>query len=271
MKYAAFTLIMQAYSAEDVVRVLKEAGYDGVEWRVADDGRHASVANLASRGRELRKMCDDAGLEIPLLATNLELADIEGIKQAVDGALEVGAPQIRLMVPALKAGGDYEDLLEQARERLKDAAAIAGVAGIRILLETHPGGIIPSASAAWRLVHTFDPVRIGVIYDPGNIIYEGLESWRLGVNVLGEYLAHVHVKNTLWARAKRKDTGRLYWRHEWTTLRDGLVDWPAVMEALIEYGYDGYLSLEDFSSEKSTVDKLVDGIAYLKEIGARQA
>jgi len=269
MKYCVFTLIMQAFDAENVVRVLKDADYDGVEWRVSDDGRHISVEELQSKGPHLRELCEDAGLEIPLLSTSLDLDEIERIKLAVEGAVTMGSPQIRLLVPALTEGLDYDDLLERTRDRLMDVAEVAGAAGLRILLETHPGNIIPSASAAWRLVGEFDPVRIGIIYDPGNIIYEGLESWRLGVNVLGEYLAHVHVKNTQWVRVQHKDTGDAHWTHEWTTLRDGIVDWFEVMRALKEYGYDGYLSLEDFSSEKSTTAKLADGIRYLKEIEAR--
>ncbi|MNH42928.1 hypothetical protein D3C79_1047240 [compost metagenome] len=64
----------------------------------------------------------------------------------------------------------------------------------------HFGNIAPSASLARQLVDGFDAKHIGVIYDPGNMVYEGFEQYKLGLEVLGEYLGHVHVKNAIWSR-----------------------------------------------------------------------
>ena len=36
MKFGVFSVSMPEYGIEESVRLLKELGYDGVEWRVAD-------------------------------------------------------------------------------------------------------------------------------------------------------------------------------------------------------------------------------------------
>ena len=36
-----------------------------------------------------------------------------------------------------------------------------------------------------------DPKHVGIIHDAGNMIIEGFENWRLGLEILGEYLAAV--------------------------------------------------------------------------------
>jgi sugar phosphate isomerase/epimerase len=98
------------------------------------------------------------------------------------------------------------------------------------------------------------------------MIHEGMENWQWGVEVLGEYLAHVHVKNAKWEVKYGEANGNLVWRASWATMRGGIVNWSDVLSALKKVGYDGYLSNEDFSTEMSTDDKLKDDIEYLKSL-----
>lgn len=102
----------------------------------------------------------------------------------------------------------------------------------------------------------------------------------VGVEVLGDYLGHVHVKNASW----QKD-GNWNWR--WDELDSGMVDWEEVMGALFSVDYDGYLSNENlkdlvlpgatgFIGEQLSADsqkpskpirtKLADDFQYLKEL-----
>jgi sugar phosphate isomerase/epimerase len=117
--------------------------------------------------------------------------------------------------------------------------AISG-SGVKPVIETHFGTIAPSAALALRLVEPFEPHRIGVNFDPANMIIEGRESWRLSLDLLGPYLDYVHAKNICWVREGER------WRWLFTSLEDGQVDWHEVANALNGVGYDGYISFEDF-------------------------
>ena len=57
------------------------------------------------------------------------------------------------------------------------------------------------------------------------MIIEGREDWRLGLEVIGDYLAHVHVKNTAWYRERG-------WAWRWEALDAGMVDWEEMIRIL---------------------------------------
>jgi sugar phosphate isomerase/epimerase len=72
------------------------------------------------------------------------------------------------------------------------------------------------------------------------MVVEGKEDWALGLDLIGDYLAHVHVKNTAWHRDAR-------WAWRWEELDAGIVDWEEMLRLLSARAYAGYLSNENLS------------------------
>ena len=264
MKFSVFTVIMQEFDRPEVVRHLAELGFEGVEWRVRAGGPHIDPAEIVAQADEVRKLTEEAGLELVCLATYLGPGDLEDIKRVAEGAKRMGVPMFRIMPPGFDGSLHYLELCRQAVEQLKPVEALCLDLGLKALFEIHMRNIIPSASAAYRIVSNFDPRAVGVIYDPGNMIYEGMERWLLGLQLLGPYLAHVHVKNSRWQVAEGEPDGNLLWKPTWATLRAGMVNWREVIDDLKAVGYQGYLSFEDFSQEKPTLEKLADDLALLR-------
>ena len=128
--------------------------------------------------------------------------------------------------------------------------------------------MISSPSSAIRVLDGFDPEYFGLIYDPGNMVYEGFESYELGFEMMGKYLAHVHVKNAALVPGKKNEFGAVQYDRAWKPLKEGAADLLAMMKALVKVGYDGVLSVEDFSDEQPTKEKLADAIVYLKQLEA---
>ena len=75
------------------------------------------------------------------------------------------------------------------------------------LVELHHQTIVSTSSAALRLVDGVDPAAVGVIHDLGNLVIEGHEDVRAALQMLGPYLAHVHVKNGVWRRGDTEADG----------------------------------------------------------------
>ena len=264
MKFSVFTVIMQEFSRSEVVKHLADLGFDGVEWRVREGGPHIEPAEIIEKADEIRKLTEDAGLELVSLATYFAPGDLEDIKRVAEGAKKMGAPMFRLMPPWFDGSVNYVALCQRTVDELKQVEALCLESELKVLLEIHMRNIIPSASAAHRIVSNFDPKAVGIIYDPGNMIYEGMERWLLGLQLLGPYLAHMHVKNAKWEVAQGEPDGNLVWKAGWATLRSGVVNWREVVTDLKTIGYQGYLSMEDFSQEKPTREKLADDLALLR-------
>jgi sugar phosphate isomerase/epimerase len=174
-------------------------------------------------------------------------------------AVMAGAPQVRVGAGA-PDGRSYEELFAAAREFLEGVEDLARSHGVKALIEIHHRTICPSASLAHRLVSAFDPDMVGVILDPGNMAQEGFEDYRIGAELLGPYLAHVHIKNSAFERP----AGGGVWKPRWAPLEDGVVDFGLVFEALEHVGYTGWLVMEDFSGVRPSREALRYNLEFVR-------
>jgi len=277
MKLSVFTVIIPDRTMEETVSLLKRTGYDAVEWRCRElppekkTGAYSfwgnfkfdlTPENLPRLAPEMKKTCDDAGLETVSIASYLGLSDLEGLRLICEGSCACGAKMFRVGPPAYDRSKPYPELLSRAVDELGKVIELARPYGLKPLLETHMGNIMPSAALAWRLVSDFSPEDVGVIYDPGNMVKEGHECYRMGMELLGGYLAHVHAKNGVMEKTGARSDGTQEWRLNWVPMKDGVADWRQILADLVAVGYDGYLSSENFS-EEPLEEKLAGDARYL--------
>ena len=121
--------------------------------------------------------------------------------------------------------------------------------GVTLVIELSQETLLPSPELLVRVCETLDPRAVGAVYDPANMVVEGnLHPW-LALEVLGDYLHHVHVKNEAFVS---NDQG---WAEAVVQLDTGLVDWPEVFGQLDRRGYDGWISIDHLTSD-ATEDRL---------------
>ncbi|MEJ7839622.1 MAG: sugar phosphate isomerase/epimerase [Thermomicrobiales bacterium] len=281
MKYSVFTVSTPTYTPAEAVTKLKEFGYDGVEWRVIDQEPKANTSNfwqgnlctlpltgLAESGAEYLKMTTDAGLEVSGVASYVRCDDPENAELAIRGALAVGANRLRIGVPGYDGQAPFKPLWDKAREEYKVIADLAKKYKVKALIELHHRTITPSASAARLFLDGFDPEYVGAIHDAGNMVHEGYETHRMSLEMLGPYLAHVHAKNARWfPKGYVKDGfNTIEWLCDWATIPKGIIDFRALYTALHQVGYDGWIALEDFSTENKLEERLKMNLLYLSTI-----
>ena len=287
MKFSVFSVSMPEYDIEQTVKTLKELGYDGVEWRVAPapplekpedytySGRYWSfnqsnidVTKVEELAPSVKDLCNKYDLEICSLTTYLGPWDVQDIERVLRAANILNCKNIRLFPPTYDESENFRKLFDRTVEQIKVLEKLAARYNVRINFEIHMGNIIPSASAAYRLVCNFNPDLIGIIFDPGNMVYEGFENYRMGIELLGEYLAHVHVKNSMWALSETTKAGVKIWKPTWANMKEGFADITKLIQILYEIGYDKFVSVEDFSNNDDTYTKLKSNLEFLKSIKA---
>jgi sugar phosphate isomerase/epimerase len=280
MKHSVFTVLLPDKNVEQVFELLRELNYDGVELRIKED-YHVPADKILSRVKELEGLKARYGLEIPVLGTYLSVADREILMPVFEAAGILGSKGVRVSWgPPLDGQRQYWTVHQQAQRQLETLISSVQPFGVKALFEIHFKTLIASPSLAYLLLKEFDAAQVGVIFDPGNMIVEGREDWKVGVEVLGAYLGHVHVKNASWQR-----DGNWNWR--WDELDSGMVDWEEVMGVLFSVNYDGYLSNENLKDavlpgatgfigeqlsadsqkpSKPTRTKLAEDLQYLKDL-----
>ncbi len=264
MKLSIFTVSTPDMTPDEMAEAAKQAGIHAIEWRYKEVPKELEVeepsfwrnnrCTISPSGDKayLQRFIDAAekyGLETLSVTPYLTSGDLEGTEKVLQTAQYLGAPFIRLGVHLYNRSRHFSELFELQRQYLRQAEALCRQYKIKGLVETHHKTIACSASAAYRLCEGLDPDCIGVLYDPGNLVHEGYENYRMGLELLGPYLSHVHVKNTGWRAIEPAADGVWEWKTEWAGLTRGVVPWKLVIDDLIAIGYEGYLGLEDFSKQ----------------------
>jgi sugar phosphate isomerase/epimerase len=281
MKLSVFTVSTPDLTPEQLAAAAKQAGIDAIEWRykeVADDALQEAPSfwrnNLCSISpfgdqahlEGFKKAAEAHGLETLSVTPYLQAGDVEGTEKVLAAARQLGARFIRVGVPGYDRTKHVRELIELELSYLKEVAPLCKQYGIKGLLETHHGTIAASASATLRLCEGFDPDSIGVLYDPGNMVYEGFENYRMGMELLGPYLAHVHVKNAGWDVSGTTQDGSVIWKCGWKPLKGGVVPIAGMIEDLKAVGYEGYLGIEDFSNELPSKEMLQHFADYMRSL-----
>jgi sugar phosphate isomerase/epimerase len=246
MQCVVFPKFFQELSTTELARALSGIGFDGVDVMLRD-GYWVDAPSVAEKLPQFVTVMHDFGLTTENATTAYLDPNEPYVEAGVACLAENGVRQFRLEHMRYDGIGTYQKDLDAARRKL-DAFAVMGERhGIRAFIQTHGGSLHPSASAARRIVEGFDPQYIGVHHDPGNMIcQEGYEAWDKGIDILGDYLCMVGVKNAGMFQRPGGATFEMGWTREWTTLAEGAVDYRVVLDALSAVGFDGPLCMHNF-------------------------
>lgn len=289
MKFGVFTVCMPEYSPEEGIKLLKELGYDGVEWRVtnipaekpqnvAHDQRYwgdnkctIDVETVEQQAPYLAELGKKYGIECFALASYLRPAETEKIESVMRAAKIVGAPKIRVFQENYKPSDDqkhYRLAMAECRMQLQALEPLCRKYGVKIILEMHHGTLLSSPSAAYNVLCGLDYNCFGINIDPGNMVYEGFEDYQKAFELLGPYIDHVHVKNAIRKENGRDELGSKKFKNEWAQMWDGSADLRELFRVLKKYGYDGTVSVEDFTDELPTKEKLKADFEYIQKLAA---
>ena len=281
MKFAVFTVSTPDYSPADVVARIKQAGYDGIEWRVSDEapdprgtgfwaGNKSTLplSTFAQRAQDYKRLSDNAGLEMPSLGSYVSCDDLASVEYIMKAAGSIGVPMLRVRVPNYDNSLSYKSLFDSSREKYKRVAELAGRYNVKALVELHHRTICPSASSARLFLDGFNPAEVGVIHDAGNMVFEGFEAYRLGFETLGSFLAHVHIKNARWFPVRYLPDGGVEWKADFAPVSKGVADLRELMRSLEAIGYDDWIAFEDFSTDRPLDDRLTSNLDYVTTLWA---
>ena len=165
---------------------------------------------------------------------------------AAAAAETLGASAVRICGAPIR-GQSYTAAYDATVRLCETYSEAAQRRGLRVLLHQRWGTLTTSASQLHRVLSNFDPRLVGCVYDAGSMTIEGYEEYRIGLEILGSYVADVHIANT----RHFPSATRTVWDWEWSPLSDGLLDLQRLFRALRRSGYQGWITLADRSVGQS--------------------
>ncbi|HIE51522.1 MAG TPA: sugar phosphate isomerase/epimerase [Armatimonadetes bacterium] len=220
----------------------KAAGYEGLEILLTDEG-DLPLGSTESDYQRLRDLSAQSGVELAGLCigvsdrgslTTGRPADAERFQevtvQALEASVALGIDTILVIPGGVTEEVPYERAYERALAGMKELAPEAERRGVNLAIEYVWNKLFLSPLEMRRFLDEVGSEYVGFYMDTGNMVIFGYpEQW---IRLCGPYLKKVHFKDF-----RRRG-------YQWTPLLEGDVNWPAVMAALREIGYDDYLISE---------------------------
>ena len=239
-------------TVRESLELAKKAGFEGVELALNGEGE-LSLNSTEQELAGIKRMADDLGLALYSLSCGLcwdyRLSDDDPtirqkakdmIKKQLETAKILGADtalvipgvvNVEFSMPEKKVA--YDVVYDRAIEGLNVLKGFAEQLQVNIGLENVWNKFLLSPMEMRDFIDKIGSPFVGSYLDIGNTLYCGYpEDW---VRILGSRIKKIHFKDY------RMQAGGL---HGFVDLLAGDVNYPEVVAALNEIGYDGWVSAE---------------------------
>lgn len=245
----------------DRMELALDAGFEGIEVALCEDDAEGTQQKLGlvcldageDEWAQVRAMADKAGIELASLATGLywqysltsDDADerakaMDVSRQLLRAAQAIGVDAVLLIPGCVHATFipdcpivPYDVVWERSQAALKELAPLAEELQVYIGVEYVWNMFLLSPMEAARYLDEIGSDYIGFYMDTGNMMPNGFpEQW---IRILGDRIKRVHFKDF------RRAIGSI---DGFVDLLEGDINWPEVMSAFREVGYDGWVTAE---------------------------
>lgn len=245
MKLSFMTFVCPEWEIEKVVQFAEEAGYDGVEIRVDAGHKHGISSESSNETRRyVKKLFDDAGIEVPCVATSVQFSspelavrreNIDAAKANLDLAADLGAKVVRTF-----AGGGIPGLTDEAADYIAEAFDEIGdyamESGVCPMLETGHD-IIKTAVEGAEVITRVKTSNFGVLWNHSEMDEQTF-------NLLKDHIRHFHVHDEVLAPENQN-----------------ILHLAKLVKSI---NYDGYVSLEIIKGHNLPEDLLIATAKRLK-------
>ena len=243
----------------------KKAGFEGVEVSLESEGE-LTLQTTDKQLKDIKKLAEDCGIELYSLTCGLcwdyRLTDddVKNANQAKDmikrqlwAASVLGCDTI-LVIPGVvqayfsypEKRVDYLTVYNRSIEALCELEPFAKAAGVCIGIENVSNKFLLSPLEMRSFIDGFNSEYIKSYFDVGNVMEDRgyPEDW---IRILGNRIKKVHFKDY------RLGAGE----YGCVDLLAGDVNFPEVMKALSEVGYDGWLTAEMIPNYRYYTDAII--------------
>jgi len=248
--------------------LMKELGVEGVDIT----GGHVAAHTTA----EVKQMLADAGLVTSAYigGANLTMSDeaqraeaLDEIRAVIDTAAEYETDNLLVTTGACAQGQDKAEGRRNVAAGLAQVLPHAEACGITVSIEDFGSPLAPYQTSD-ECMETCELAGPGlkVTYDSGNMVM-GDEDPVEFLHAVKSRMSHAHAKDwkLLPADADKGLTSRAGKKYIGEVVGDGVLDYPAIIAALKDMGYEGFLSFE-FEGATDPVDAARRGVGYLREL-----
>ncbi|ASN06751.1 sugar phosphate isomerase/epimerase family protein [Virgibacillus necropolis] len=222
------------------LKATKEAGFEGVELNFREQGGELTHETSIVEAKRLARLVESHDLEIASLSTGLfnfyplSSGDARLRKNGedigfrmIELAEAMGVDVIQVVPGVAAVDISYDAAYELAVESLSRLGDVASEAGVTIGIENVCNKFLPSPREYTGFLNEINHSSVQAYFDNGNALATGYPEHF--IKLLGDRIVAMHVKDY------REHMG------EFVSILEGDTNWPAMMKALKDIPYEGYL------------------------------
>jgi len=235
----------------------RRAGFGGIDLTVRAAG-HVLPERVAADLPQAVAAIRSAGLEVPMITTELLAADDPAAEPILSAAR-------KLSIPFLKPGYYHYKFvnvlaeLEEAGRRFQGLVELAGKHGVQVGYHNHDGYIGAPTWDMARVIEPLDPRWCGYYFDLSQATTEGgVGGWKIAANLVMPRLKMIAAKDFVW-----KQAGEHRWEAENCPLGHGMSHWKDFVQTLAQSDFHGPITIHEEYSIPGVSDS--QGIALSRE------
>jgi L-ribulose-5-phosphate 3-epimerase len=255
-KAVKYGMIGVGKSIQEKFEIIKKLGFLGVEIDSpgAPDLKEANEAQEAT-GIKIHGVIDSAHWRDTLSHPDEKVREkgLTALKKALEDAATVKAETVLLVPGVVNKEVTYEQCWKRSQAEVKKAIPLAEKLGVKIAIEVVWNNFITKVEQLVEYVDSFKTPVLGAYFDCSNMVKYGVPpaEW---IRKLGKRMLKFDFKGY----SKKK---------EWVPIGEGDEDWPEIVKALGEIGYDGWATAEIGRCNENELKNCADRMNKILELG----
>ena len=224
---------------EKKFELIQSLGFQGVEMNSPSNINKDEVLKARDKtGIVIHGVIDSVHWKQPLSDPDekVRAKGLAALKIALQDAKLYGADTVLLVPGVVNKDVTYEQCWQRSSAEVRKAIPIAEKNNVKIAIEVVWNNFITTPEQLIEYVDQFQSPYVGAYFDCSNMIKYGVKSgdW---IRKLGKRMLKFDFKGFSKTKFQNKE-------NPWVPIGEGDEDWPDILKALAEVGYNGWATAE---------------------------